>query len=284
VQERAVSTPIAPSPAASDPLMHDPHRASPSPRYGRRRDSRPAASGPALAAGERHAVAGAAGRLAATVGGAALLACAAQRRRGWLGLGMALTGAPLVYRGLTGHWPISRSLAERATAPIVIEASVTINRSPADLYAFWRRLENLPRFMHGLDSVTEDGNRSHWVGHTAMGLHREWDAEIVEDRPGTLLSWRSLPGAQVHNAGSVLFEDATGHRGTVVRVTMELSPPGDGLRRAVGKALTPGTAQQVREELRRFKCLMEAGEVPTTESQPAGERSAIDRHNPLSQL
>jgi uncharacterized membrane protein len=229
--------------------------------------------------------AGTVGRVAAAVGGAALLAWAVKaprrghRGRGWIELGAALAGAPLVYRGLTGQWPVSRALAERAAAPLTIEAGETIARSADDLYAFWRRLENLPRFMKGLDTVTEDGGRSHWVGHTPLGLKREWDAEIAEDQPGRLLSWRSLPGAQVRIAGWVLFADATGQRGTVVRVTMEVSPPGDGLRRAVGKALTLGIAQQVREELRRFKCLMEAGEVPTTEGQPAGQRSAIGRRD-----
>jgi uncharacterized membrane protein len=221
--------------------------------------------GAASVGGDRHSHAGAAGRVAATLGGAALLAYASQRerRRSWLGIGMALTGAPLVYRGLTGHWPVSRALAERAASPIIVETSVTIYRPAGDLYAFWRQLENLPRFMHGIDEVTQDGNRSRWVGRMPLGLTMRWEAEIVEDQPGRLLSWRSLPGAQVQTAGSVLFEDATGGRGTVVRVAMEICPPGSGFGRALGKALSPGTGQQVHEDLRRFKSLMEAGEVPT---------------------
>jgi uncharacterized membrane protein len=228
-------------------------------------------------------------RVAAAVGGAALLHLAG-RRRPLLGLGLALAGAPLIYRGLTGRWPVTRGLAALAAAPIEVEAGVTIDRPAADLYAFWRKLDNLPRFMHGLQSVTEDGDgHSHWVGHLHFGLHPQWDAEIVEDLPGRLLSWRSMPGAQVHNAGVVLFEDIAGtsaeapagRRGAVVRVIMEVMPFGAGFGRALGRALRAATEQQVREDLRRFKCLMEAGEVPTTEGQAVGGRAALDPHNPF---
>ncbi len=231
----------------------------------------------------------AAERVAATVGGAALLGLAG-RRRPLLGLGLALAGAPLVYRGLTGHWPVTKGMAALAAAPIEVEAGVTIERPAADLYAFWRKLDNLPRFMHGLQSVSEDGDgHSHWVGHLHFGLHPQWDAEIVEDLPGRLLSWRSMPGAQVHNAGVVLFEDIAGaageapagRRGAVVRVIMEVMPFGAGFGRALGRALRAATEQQVREDLRRFKCLMEAGEVPTTEGQAVGERASLDLHNPF---
>ncbi len=221
-------------------------------------------------------------RVAAAVGGAALLGLAGRRRHhGLLGAGLALAGAPLVYRGLTGRWP---ALAVRPAAPTQVEAAVTIARPAADLYAFWRKLENLPRFMHGVDAVIENGRRSHWVGHLQFGLRPQWDAEIVEDLPGRLVSWRSMPGAQVHNAGVVLFEElggAAAGRGTVVRVIIDLVPNGAGLGRAVGRALRASTEQQVREDLRRFKCLMEAGEVPSTAGQPAGERSALDLHNPF---
>lgn len=229
-------------------------------------------------------------RVAAVVGGAALavsgavLAAYAFKERSWRAAGMALA-APLVYRTATGRWPVPHQLSERAaeatsSVPAPIETSLTIARSPEELYAFWRQLENLPRFMKNLESVSDLGDgRSHWVGKGMLGFKAEWDAEIVEEREGQLLSWRSLPGAQIHNAGSVLFEKATGGRGTVVRVTFELQAAH--LSRMAGKVLNPVTKQQIREDLRRFKSLMESGETPTTEGQPAGRRPVINIRNPI---
>jgi uncharacterized membrane protein len=216
------------------------------------------------------------------VGGVVLARALTARRGRSVGLGAVLAGFPFVYRGLTGNWPIARSIVERANLPLTIEASTTVERSADDLYTFWRRLENLPRFMKDLDEVTQDGNRSHWKAHTKLGVQREWDAEIVEDQPGRLLSWRSLPGAAVETSGSVLFESMGRQGGTVVRVTMQISPAGDGLRRAVGKAFLFGAGEQVRQEIRRFKSLMETGEVPTTDGQSAGERSLLGRRNLLA--
>jgi uncharacterized membrane protein len=222
--------------------------------------------------------------MAMIAGGAALVALAA-RRRSWRTLGAAVAGAPLIYRGATGRWPVPRALAQRASdavAPAPVEATVTIERPRAELYAFWRRLENLPRFMRHLEEVVDiGGGRSHWVARSPLGFRVEWDAEIVEERQDQLLSWWSLPNSQVQSAGMVLFEDAPAGRGTVVRVSMELLAPGSGLGHAVGKLLAPITEQQVREDLRRFKQLMEAGEIPTTEGQPTGARSAIHPRNPL---
>lgn len=223
-------------------------------------------------------------RLAAVVGGAALVALAASDRS-WRSISLAIAGAPLVWRGATGSWPtIPQTVADRMPEPIPpsIEVSLTINHPRQEVYAFWRRLENLPRFMRHLVSVTETGDRrSHWVGKSPVGTKVEWDAEIVEDREGQILSWQSLPGSQIDNAGSVLFSDATGGRGTVVRVHLDVDPPGGGLGRAVGRMLSPITKQQVHEDLRRFKSLLEAGEVPTTDGQPAGHRSMINPHNPF---
>jgi uncharacterized membrane protein len=218
------------------------------------------------------------------VGGAALVALAA-RDRSWRSLGLALAGAPLVWRGATGAWPtMPRAVSDRLpeSLPPSIEVSLTVLRPRQEVWEFWRRLENLPRFMRHLDSVQEiDGRRSHWVGKSPVGTQVEWDAEIVNEREGQILSWRSLPGAQVQNAGSVLFEDATGGRGTVVRVHLDVDPPGGGVGRAIGRMLSPITKHQVQEDLRRFKNLLEAGEIPTTEGQPAGRRPAINPHNPF---
>jgi uncharacterized membrane protein len=220
------------------------------------------------------------GQAAMIVSGAALIALAA-RQRSWKTVGAALAGAPLLYRGTTGHWPMPRGLSEAVT-PEPVETAVTIDRPREELYAFWRRLENLPRFMKHLDEVIDvGGGCSHWVGKSPLGFRVEWDAEIIEEREGQLLSWRSLPGSRIRNAGTVLFEGATGGRGTVVRVSLELLAAGNVLGQAVGKVLAPITEQQVREDLRRFKQLMETGEIPTTEGQPTGNRSLVNPRNPL---
>jgi uncharacterized membrane protein len=108
----------------------------------------------------------------------------------------------------------------------------------------------------------------------------EWDAEIVDEREGSFLAWRSLPDSRIHNAGSISFKDDPAGRGTIVHVEMEASP-GNMLGRAVGRVLSSVTERQVHEDLRRFKNLMEAGEIPTTDGQSAGRRSALNIHNPF---
>jgi uncharacterized membrane protein len=151
-----------------------------------------------------------------------------------------------------------------------VEYSITINRAPADLYRFWRDFQNLPRFMTHLKSVRVDTERhSHWVAQGPAGTTVVWDTEIIDDRPDALIAWRSLAGADVNHAGSVRFEEAPGGRGTYVRVCMTYYPPGGSVG-TVGVTLfgkEPG--QHMHEGLRRFKQLMEAGEMATTSGQPS---------------
>jgi uncharacterized membrane protein len=209
------------------------------------------------------------------------------------GLAALLGGAALVAYAVYKGASRSREAAHTAESPAPrheplpshIEVSVAVGRPAQELYSYWRRLENLPRFMRHLESVSETGDRrSHWIAKTPVGSRIEWDAEVVDEREGQHISWRSLPGSQVHNAGSVLFEPLTGDRGTMVRATFDLAPPGGAAGRLAGitaRALGPITKQQVNEDLRRFKNLMEAGEIPTTEGQPEGKRSLINPRNPL---
>jgi uncharacterized membrane protein len=218
-------------------------------------------------------------RLASAVGGP-LLALYGLGQRSPLGLGLALVGGALMYRGVTGHCHVYQALgmntAESAGGPLHVERSLTINRPTDDLYVFWRDFANLPRFMKHLESVTvSDGRRSHWVARGPAGSTVEWDAELVEDQPNTLITWRSLPDAQVDNAGSVRFERATNGRGTVVRVSLDYNPPAGALGAAVAKLFGEEPGQQIADDLRRLKSLMETGEIPTTAGQPAGRRSAI---------
>lgn len=149
--------------------------------------------------------------------------------------------------------------------------TVTIDKSPEELYRFWRDFENLPRFMKHLRAVRVlDDKRSHWIADAPAGQSVEWDAEIINEAANELIAWRSLPGADIGNAGSVRFEPAPAGRGTEVKVNLEYDPPAGALGMAFAKLLGEEPAHQVADDLRRFKQLMEAGEIPTTEGQPSG--------------
>jgi uncharacterized membrane protein len=151
-----------------------------------------------------------------------------------------------------------------------VEDSVTINRAPADLYRYWRDFRNLPRVMPHLTSVRVDTERhSHWVAQGPAGTTVEWDAEIIDDQPDTLIAWRSLAGADVDHTGSVRFEEAPGGRGTSVRLCMVYHPPGGALGAVVATLFGKEPGQYMQEGLRRFKQLMEAGEIATTAGQPS---------------
>jgi uncharacterized membrane protein len=159
--------------------------------------------------------------------------------------------------------------------PIHARKAITINRPPEELYRFWREFQNLPRFMKNLQSVhTLGGNRSHWVASGPGGYRVEWDAEITEDRPYELIAWRSLEGADVDNWGSVQFRRT--QRGTEIHVDITYIPPGGKLGSIAAWFTGKEPGQQLQEDLRRLKQVMEAGEIPTTEGQPSGQsRTAI---------
>jgi len=148
-----------------------------------------------------------------------------------------------------------------------VRAAVTVNRPRDEVYASWRQLENLPRFMRHLVDVREiDANRSHWTAKAPGGANVEWDAEIVDDRPNELLAWRSVEGSQVHHAGTVRFKDAPGDRGTEVIVEMAYDPPGGPIGLMVAKLFGEEPEQQTHDDLRRFKQVMEVGDVVVSEA------------------
>ena len=152
-----------------------------------------------------------------------------------------------------------------------VRKSVTINRPRDEIYEFWRRLENLPRFMSHLESVEEtDERRSRWRARGPAGKTVEWDAEIVDDRPGELIAWRSLPGATVENSGKVRFVPAPGGRGTEVHVELRYSPPGGAAGAAVAKLLGEEPSVQTHDDLRRFKQVIETGDVVRSEGSTRG--------------
>lgn len=208
------------------------------------------------------------------------------RRSGLLGAALAVTGGSLIWRGMTGHCATYQMLgvdrSSQSAAPtannIDVEKSVTINRSPEELYQFWRNFENLPQFMNHLESVTTiDTKRSHWVAKAPAGTSVAWDAEIISEQENESIAWRSLPDADVPNSGAVRFVRGPQGRGTEVHVTIGYHPPAGALGAAVAKLFGEEPNQQVEEDLRRFKRLMETGEIATIEGQSRGQRSALGK-------
>ena len=174
-----------------------------------------------------------------------------------------------------GH-PLVSGVA--APTDLYFETSIATVKSPEECYRFWRNIENLPRFMDSLESVQAlDERRFHWVAKGPATLVMEWDCEITEDRPGSALAWRTVNGATVPNAGSVIFEPAPQGRGTIVRLSIHYSPVGGRLTASLAKLLRQDPQTQVQEDLRRFKQLLETGELASTNGQPTGKRSLIGR-------
>ena len=213
--------------------------------------------------------------------GLALYGLASRGGAGWL---MAGAGALLLRRGVSGHCHTYELLglntagtgsdtrdALSGARGLIVEESVTINRPAGELYRFWRNLENLPQFMKHLESVEKATDTiSHWRANGPAGKTLEWDAEIFNEVPNKLIAWRSLEGADVISAGSVNFDPAAGGRGTRVTVHLQYSPPGGKLGAAVARLFRADAETEIREDLRRFKQLLEAGEVPTTTGQSRG--------------
>ena len=212
-------------------------------------------------------------RMVSTVAGG-LLALYGLSRRSLPGLALAGLGGALVARGTTGHCPAytaaGMSTAD-APAPVEIVQSMSVRAPRAEVYAYWRALENLPRFMEHLrsvEAVTE--TRSRW---TAKGLGPlpdvTWDAEIVDDVPGERIVWQSLPGADIDNAGHVRFADGPDNL-TEVHARIAYRPPAGALGAAVAGWLDPVLGSSVRQDIARFKHVIEAGEVPRADPNVTG--------------
>ncbi len=203
------------------------------------------------------------------------------RSNGWLWSGL---GGLLLRRGVRAHCDVYQALgidtyarandtsaALGGSRGVNVLESVTINRSVSELYRFWRNLENLPRFMRHLQSVEKMTDTiSRWRARGPVGLTVEWEAEIYNEVADKLIAWRSLEGSTVISAGSVNFDDAGPGRGTRVTVHLQYSPPGGKLGARVAKLFGADAETEIREDLRRFKQLLEAGEVATTSGQPRG--------------
>ena len=154
----------------------------------------------------------------------------------------------------------------RESNGVRVERVTTINRPVHEVYEFWRRFENLPRFMRHLESVEMlENGRSRWRANGPAGMRFQWDAEILQDREGEWIAWRSVEGSDVQNSGSVRFQAAPGARGTEVRVQLQYSPPAGAFGRTIAKLFGEEPDQQIHEDLHRFKQLMETGEIPISE-------------------
>lgn len=155
---------------------------------------------------------------------------------------------------------------------IRVEKNVTINKSPEELYRFWHDFENLPRFMKHLKSIeVKDAKRSHWITSGPLGSSVEWDADITEDQENQLIAWKTIEGADVEHSGSIQFKPNAHDRGTQVKVVLGYNPPAGAVGDVIAKLFGEAPEQQLGDDLRRFKMLMETGEIATTEGQPKGQ-------------
>jgi uncharacterized membrane protein len=217
-------------------------------------------------------------RLASLIGGAGLALLGA-RRRGVSGGLLGLAGAALIARGASGHsflydamgidtagaWRDADELVPAENEPAVsVDASVTVARPAAEVYAAWRDFAQAPRFMDRIARVEIlDPTRSRWTATGPMGRSWTWESEVVEDSAGELIAWESLPGAELPNRGWVQFLPA-GSDGeqTEVRYFVEFDPPGGVVGDAIARVFHDAPKEMIRGDLRRFRQLVETGQAP----------------------
>ena len=215
---------------------------------------------------------------------AAAVAFVGLRRRRLRPLLLPIAGS-LFSRAVTGRCAVNRALGRNSArgdrvsrvASVhrgeghKVERSVLVNRPAHEVYQFWRNFENLPRFMDHLESVTViDETRSHWVAKAPAGTRIEWDAAIHNEIEDRLIAWRSLPGSDINNSGSLHFTEVEPGR-TEVRVVLSSEPPAGKLGATVAKLLGEEPSKQVEDDLRRFKQVMEASELSgNSRRHPAG--------------
>ena len=221
-------------------------------------------------------------RWASTIGGSLLIA-QGLRSRSIPGAALALLGGGLLFRGVTGHCGAYQAFKIDTSAEPkdgsdghihkgrLIKHTTIVERPAQELYEFWREVENSPKFMTNIEKVIRTGEgKSHWVSKGPFGKTFEWDSELINDQPGRLIAWHSLPGADVANAGAVRFEPATGGRGTKVTLEVNYESPAGALGVAIAKLIGQDPDAMTKENLRHFKQLMETGELATIEGQSSG--------------
>jgi uncharacterized membrane protein len=202
-------------------------------------------------------------------------------RRSVPGVCLAVAAAPLAYKGLMGQWPVSSSPRDATDANEVTRAalggargihireSIRLEVPLEQAYRFWRRLENLPRFMEHLEQVEDlGGGRSHWVAKGPVGMAVEWDAEIINEVANKVIGWRSLPDSDITTAGAVNFSTVRDGRSTQLSVHLQYSAPAGRAGRLLAMVLGSDPASMIREDLRRVKQLLEAGEIARAGKEP----------------
>jgi len=170
------------------------------------------------------------------------------------------------------------SIRQSAAPDALVSASVIVSKSPQECYDFWRNPLNMTRISPMVESVTVlDERTSRWLIRSPLGHRIEWDSKVTAEVPGERISWRSVDGGGLYHAGVIRFERATGDRGTLVNTSMHFRVPAGAAGLGLAKLLGANPRSEVREDLRRFKQLLEAGEIPTTRGQPSGRRSIVGR-------
>ena len=221
------------------------------------------------------------------IAGAALAVAGYQRRNNALGI----AGLGLIGRGVSGFCPVNkmigRNTASRDTSEalggsrgVIVESAVTIYRPMQEVYSYWRQFENLALFMYHLEEVRDlGGNRSEWTAKGPFGTTVSWRAEIIMDVPPEMISWRTLPDSDVVSAGSVWFKPAGGDHGTEVKVKLQYDPPAGKVGATVAWLLGEDPQQEIDEDLRRFKQLLETGEISTGARYRSPRTSARERED-----
>lgn len=211
-------------------------------------------------------------RWGALAGGGALAAIGLARRSraGWA---LAAAGGALAYTGLR-----SSNGTQQSHRRPELGSSILVNTSPEEAFQRWRDLEQAPRYMNFIESVKKiDDRRSQWTATGPMGMKLQWTSEITDERPGEYMAWRSLPGSDLDVQGRVEFSQAPGNRGTIVRSSMQYRVANRALRSAASGFIGRQANFFIRQDMRRFKALLETGEIPTTYGQTHGPRSGMDK-------
>lgn len=189
------------------------------------------------------------------------------------GVALAVAGGLLINRGASGYCMVNHALgrnsANKRTSAMEVSETLTINKPRAEVYAFWRRLENLPQFMTHLKNVSEtDLTQSTWEARLPGGIGSvTWEAEVLEDRPGELITWSSLPGSTVDNAGEIRFQDAADGSGTQINARISYRLPAGDVGALAAKLFNPAVETMMKGDLRRFKDILETGAMADVEEQ-----------------
>jgi uncharacterized membrane protein len=220
-------------------------------------------------------------RIVSAFGGAALSVIGLRNIGSISGITMLVGGGYLLARGLSGYCAISNAIERESenknASAMEVKSTFVINKPRADVYAFWRKLENLPRFMQHLEKVTElDDKRSTWTAKKLASV--SWEAEITDDISGELIAWSSTPGSTVDNAGEVKFSDSADGNATEIAACISYRLPAGDLGMMAARLFNPAIERMMRDDLRRFKMLLEMTDIPA-ERESSGQRSSERKTN-----